>query len=57
MIPTGVFTEGNVRKIFSYTSSMSSKRNQFKITSGALGDAFKRGLRIIAMTREELHFL
>jgi hypothetical protein len=42
----GVFTEANVRKIFSYTSSMSSKRNQFAITRGALGDAFKELLSI-----------
>ena len=53
----GVFTEGNVRKIFSYTSSMSSKRNQFKITRGALGDAFKELLSIpYALAIEGLGF-
>lgn len=53
----GIFTEGNVRKIFSYTSSMSSKRNQFKITRGALGDAFKELLSIpYALAIEGLGF-
>jgi hypothetical protein len=53
----GVFTEANVRKIFSYASSMSSKRNQFKITRGALGDAFKELLSIpYALAIEGLGF-
>ena len=36
-----VFTANKVRSIFDFTGSYSSKKNQFRITRGALGDALK----------------
>jgi hypothetical protein len=36
-----IFTKDRIRSIFNFDRVLSSKRNQYKITRGALGDAFK----------------
>ena len=36
-----IFTKDRIRSIFNFDRVLSSKRNQYKITRGTLGDAFK----------------
>lgn len=49
------FSRQMLKSIFDFDRFYSSKRNQFKITKGALGDAFKEILCIpYALAREEL---
>jgi hypothetical protein len=36
-----IFTKDRIRSFFNFDRVLSSKRNQYKITRGALGDAFK----------------
>jgi hypothetical protein len=41
-----IFTDDQIEKIFNFDNSYSSKRNQYRIKRGALGDAFKEILGI-----------
>ncbi|MGB8034250.1 MAG: hypothetical protein WCF03_10575, partial [Nitrososphaeraceae archaeon] len=49
-----VFSKDMLQSIFNFETFYSSKRNQYKITRGALGDAFKEILCIpYALAREQ----